>query len=246
LFLSVLNYIEEQKKLVSKQLAVLIDPDDAGHVKLDRMLQIGEPDLWLVGGSMIYDGSVEETVHLIRKKSQKPCVIFPASPTHISSEADAFLLLSLMSGRNPDLLVGKHVEAAMMLKRSGLEIIPTAYLLIDGGITTTAHFVSQTMPLPNHKPALAASTALAAEQLGMKLVYLDSGSGARQPVSESLIKAVRQAVDLPIVTGGGIKSAEQAYAAWQSGSDVVVVGNALEDNPDFLTELLETRSLFQS
>lgn len=238
--------MQRQKLLESKQLAVLIDPDHSDEKRLDQILLSGEPDIWLIGGSLVFEGSIDETIKRIKKRSSSPCLIFPSSPSHISSKADAFLLLSLVSGRNPDLLIGRHVEAAMDLHRSGLEIIPTAYMLIDGGATTTAHYVSQAFPLPNNKAGIAVSTALAAQQLGMKLIYMDTGSGAQETVSDTLIRSVKKMLDLPLFVGGGIRSAEQAYLAWQSGADVVVVGNAIESRPKFLLELLEARSLFQS
>lgn len=244
--MSILKLFQNQKLLASKQLAVLIDPDHSDEKQLDKIILSGEPDIWLIGGSLVFSGSIEESIKRIKKRSNNPCIIFPSSPSHISSEADAFLLLSLVSGRNPDLLIGRHVEAAMELDRSGLEIIPTAYMLIDGGVTTTAHFVSQTLPLPNNKPGIAVSTALAAQQLGMKLIYMDTGSGAEQAVSDGMIRAVKKMLELPLIVGGGIRSAEQAYSAWQSGADVLVVGNAIEMRPKFLSELLEARSLFQS
>jgi putative glycerol-1-phosphate prenyltransferase len=244
--LSILKLFQNQKLLASKQLAVLIDPDHSDEKQLDKIILSGEPDIWLIGGSLVFSGSIEESIKRIKKRSNNPCIIFPSSPSHISSEADAFLLLSLVSGRNPDLLIGRHVEAAMELDRSGLEIIPTAYMLIDGGVTTTAHFVSQTLPLPNNKPGIAVSTALAAQQLGMKLIYMDTGSGAVEAVSDGMIRSVKSMVELPLFVGGGIRSAEQAYLAWQSGADVVVVGNAIESRPEFLSELLEAKGLFQS
>lgn len=244
--MSILKLFQNQKLLASKQLAVLIDPDHSDEKQLDKIILSGEPDIWLIGGSLVFSGSIEESIKRIKKRSNNPCIIFPSSPSHISSEADAFLLLSLVSGRNPDLLIGRHVEAAMELDRSGLEIIPTAYMLIDGGVTTTAHFVSQTLPLPNNKPGIAVSTALAAQQLGMKLIYMDTGSGAEQAVSDGMIRAVKKMLELPLIVGGGIRSAEQAYSAWQSGADVLVVGNAIESRPEFLSELLEAKGLFQS
>ncbi len=244
--MSILKLFQNQKLLASKQLAVLIDPDHSDEKQLDKIILSGEPDIWLIGGSLVFSGSIEESIKRIKKRSNNPCIIFPSSPSHISSEADAFLLLSLVSGRNPDLLIGRHVEASMELHRSGLEIIPTAYMLIDGGSSTTAHYVSQSFPLPNNKPGLAVSTALAAQQLGMKLIYMDTGSGAEQAVSDGMIRAVKKMLELPLIVGGGIRSAEQAYSAWQSGADVLVVGNAIEMRPKFLSELLEARSLFQS
>lgn len=202
------------------------------------MVRKGHPDIWLIGGSFMEQGNMSECIGWLKSLSEKPVVIFPGSPAQIDPEADALLLLSLVSGRNPDYLIGRHVESAFQLKRSGLELIPTAYLLVDGGKTTTVHYISNTRPLPSDKPELAAATALAAEQLGMRMVYLDTGSGAGFPVPSALIDMVKTHVSLPIAVGGGIVRAAQAAEAWKNGADMVVVGNALETNPHLLTELL--------
>lgn len=157
----------------------------------------------------------------------------------ISSKADALLLLTLISGRNPEYLIGQHVAYAASLRDSGLELIPTGYLLIDGGKSTTAHYMTQTLPIPGDKPDIAAITALAGSQLGLKVIYLDCGSGALRPVSVAMVAAVRQAVDLPIVVGGGITHAEQILALRQAGADWIVIGNAIEQNPTILNEITQ-------
>lgn len=194
---------------------------------------------FLVGSSLQtssnYDGFVED----LQTMSSLPVVLFPGSGMQISAKADGLLLLTLISGRNPEYLIGQHVAYAASLRDSGLDLIATGYLLIDGGKATTAHYITQTLPIPGDKPDIAAITALAGAQLGLKVIYLDCGSGALRPVSAAMVAAVRQAVDLPIIVGGGINSAEQILALRQAGADWIVVGNAIEQNPAMLEELTQ-------
>jgi putative glycerol-1-phosphate prenyltransferase len=178
-----------------------------------------------------------QCVSWAKQHIEKPIVIFPGSPEQISEEADAILLLSLISGRNPELLIGNHVQAAPRLAKSQLEIISTGYMLIDCGKSTTASYISQTFPIPYNKPEIAAVTAMAGEMIGMKCMYLDGGSGAEQPVSTAMIKAVREAVETPIIVGGGIRHEDQVREAFLAGADLVVVGTAIEENPEMLFAL---------
>ena len=178
-----------------------------------------------------------ELIALLKANSPVPVVLFPSSSSHIDPQADGILFLSLISGRNPDLLIGQQVLAAPMLKASGLEVLSTGYMLVDCGRPTTASYMSGTMPIPHNKPAIAACTALAGELLGLKLIYLDGGSGALQPISPLMIEAVAQAVSAPIIVGGGIVSADKAEAALLAGADVIVIGNEIERNPGFLREI---------
>jgi phosphoglycerol geranylgeranyltransferase len=210
-----LSYIESQANKGKKLLAILIDPDKANPQNLSELLEKvnAKADLLLVGGSLVTSGNMDQTLLEIKKRSDLPCIIFPGSPSQISSHADAIFLLSLISGRNPELLIGKHVEAAAALKKSKIEIIPTAYLLVDGGRTTTVSYISSTVPIPSDKPEISAVTALAGEQLGLRITYLDAGSGASKPVPQDMIKMVRQSVSSPIVVGGGIKTKEGIHAA---------------------------------
>jgi geranylgeranylglyceryl phosphate synthase family protein len=168
----------------------------------------------------------------LKKHLEVPVVIFPGSPSQIDSEADGILLLSLISGRNADLLIGRHVEAAPALKRSGLEVLPTGYLLVDGGSPTTASYVSGTLPIPRNKPEIASATAMAGEMLGLRLMYLDGGSGASGVVPPDVIGAVTESVEVPIFVGGGIRSADDIDTAHDAGADVVVVGTAFEASPE--------------
>lgn len=225
-----------------KSLAVLLDPDDLDEVGARRILALSQRhsvDYFFVGGSLVTTQHQAALIGLLKQLSTVPVVLFPSNSLHIDPQADAILLLSLISGRNPDFLIGQHVVAAPLLQASQLEILPTGYMLVDSGRQTTASYMSGTTPLPHDKPAIAACTALAGEQLGLRLIYLDGGSGAQHPVSPAMIKAVRQTVSLPIVVGGGINTAAKAQAALTAGADVIVVGNQIEKDPDFLSEVAQ-------
>src|SRR5690606_8334110 len=174
----------------------------------------------------------DHCVQLVRRWSDRPVVLFPGSPAQLSRHADAVLFLSLISGRNPELLIGHHVTAAPTMKALGLEAIPTGYMLIDGGKPTTVSYVSQTVPIPHDKPGIAAATAMAGEMLGLRTIYMDTGSGASRTVSPEMIATVRGAVDLPIIIGGGIRDAATARTLTAAGADVLVVGTAFEEDPE--------------
>ena len=222
-----------------KALAVLLDPDnltEAGLLDLVRRSEEHPVDYFFVGGSLVLSTQQAALISLLKDHSEVPVLLFPSHSMHLDGPADGLLLLSLISGRNPDFLIGQHVVAAPRLRASGLELLPTGYMLVDSGRPTTASYVSGTLPLPHNKPSIAAATALAGEQLGLKLTYLDGGSGAQNPVSATMIRAVRQMVDTPIIVGGGLDSGEKIYAALAAGADVAVVGNKLEERPDFLAE----------
>jgi putative glycerol-1-phosphate prenyltransferase len=224
----------------------LIDPDKgASFSALDIELQ-AQIDFIFGGGSLLTSGDMETCISKIKEHTRCPVVIFPGHGSHICNKADGILLLSLVSGRNPELLIGQHVNAAMNLKQSGLQIIPTAYLLIDGGKSSTVSYITQTQPIPSDKPEIAAVTALAGTQLGMKCVYLDAGSGAIKPVQTGTILAVRNHCDAFLVVGGGIRTASDARKAWESGADCIVVGNAIEENQEFLLQLAEEKLLMQN
>lgn len=228
---------QEAKK---KSLAVLIDPDHINIKSLEQSVKIAVDagvDYFFVGGSLITNDGLDITLDIIKKNSAIPSVIFPGSVYQINSKADAILLLSLISGRNPEMLIGKHVTAAPLLKDSGLEILPTGYLLVDSGKPTTVSYMSNTNPIPHNKPTIAACTALAGEMLGLKLTFLDGGSGALNPVDEEMVIAVKKMTTNPIIIGGGIKTPEKAHSIFTAGADIVVVGNAFENNPSLIKEI---------
>ena len=222
-----------------KALAVLLDPDNLTETSLLHLLQLAEQqpvDYFFVGGSLVLTAHQAALLALLKAHSAVPVLLFPSHSLHLDGPADGVLLLSLISGRNPDFLIGQHVVAAPRLQASGFELLPTGYMLVESGRPTTASYMSGTLPLPHDKPGIAACTALAGEQLGLKLMYLDGGSGARTPVAPAMIRAVREAVSTPLIVGGGLRSGEQLYAALTAGADVVVVGNHLEAEPTFLAE----------
>ncbi|MCO6494416.1 MAG: geranylgeranylglyceryl/heptaprenylglyceryl phosphate synthase [Bacteroidetes bacterium] len=235
----VLKFISEAKSANKKKLAILIDPDtDFSITKaiLENTKKV-DVDIIFVGGSLLYKGRIDECIDFIKAHTNLPIVIFPGSEIQISEKADALLFLSLISGRNPDLLIGKHVTVAPFLKQMGLEVIPTGYMLIEGGNVTTASYISQTIPIPSDKPGVAMATAIAGEFLGLKLIYLDGGSGAKNPVPIDMIRMVSNNVSLPLIVGGGIRNKQSIKDAWNAGADIVVVGNLLESNPDELQGL---------
>ena len=225
-----------------KAFAVLIDPDKYGRESLVPIIAAAQEchtDFILVGGSLLTTDQLEETISTIKALTGIPVILFPGSIMQISGKADALLLLSLISGRNADLLIGKHVVAAPYLKKSGLEILPTGYLLVESGPITTAQYVSGTMPIPRAKDDIAVCTAMAGEMLGLKLIYMDAGSGAELPVSTSMISRVKENISVPLIVGGGIRNAAQAMAACRAGADMIVVGNAIENDSSCLKEIAD-------
>jgi phosphoglycerol geranylgeranyltransferase len=232
---SFLEILTEAKALNQKLLAILVDPDKTQD--LDRMTVLAakkKVDALLVGGSLISHGSMDETIQRIKKNYAGPVVIFPGDVTQTSPFADAILFLSLISGRNADLLIGKHVLSAPLLKRSGMEVVPCGYMLVNSGTPTSVEYMSNTVPIPHHKADIASATALAGEMLGLKCIYLESGSGAEQEVSMEMIEQVSKSIDIPLIIGGGIKSKAGVELAWKAGATMVVVGTAVEENPDWL------------
>ena len=223
-----------------KALAVLLDPDDFATGQVQHLLHLSRQhpvDFFLVGGSLVLTEHQAALIALLKAEApQVPVLLFPSHALHVDAAADGILLLSLISGRNPDFLIGQHVVAAPRLRQSGLQLLPTGYMLVDSGRPTTASYISGTAPLPHDKPSIAAATAMAGEQLGLRLMYLDGGSGAQYPVSAAMIRAVRAAVDTPLIVGGGLNTGEKIRAALAAGADLVVVGNHIERNPDFLAE----------
>lgn len=244
----ILDSIYQLKAKNQKALAILIDPDNLQEDTLAMQVSCAisaKVDYFFIGGSMITDDCIEETLTYIKSKCNIPCILFPGSVYQISEKADAILFLSLISGRNAELLIGKHVLAAPRLKKSGIEILPTGYMLIDGGAPTTASYISNTFPIPNNKPNIAAGTAMAGEMLGLDINFLDAGSGAKQKVNSAMIKAVVTQTDNPLIVGGGIKNTEDAIESWNAGAQIVVVGNAFENNLNLASEISEAKNSIQ-
>ena len=225
-----------------KQFAVLVDPDKYNSKNLIDLVTIARKTMvsyFLVGGSLLEKDNLDTTISVIKDNCNIPVIIFPGDILQINSKADGILLLSLISGRNADMLIGKHVIAAPYLKKSNLEILPTGYMLIDSGKPTTASYMSNSLPIPNDKDEIAVSTAIAGEMLGLKLIYMDGGSGAMNSVSLSMIEKVKENISVPLIIGGGIKTAESASDRFKAGADVIVVGNAIETQHSILEQIAE-------
>ncbi|GJQ61260.1 MAG: geranylgeranylglyceryl/heptaprenylglyceryl phosphate synthase [Melioribacteraceae bacterium] len=213
---------------------VLIDPDKIDNDKFPEFLAFCSKagvDAFLVGGSLLVAGDLEKTIRQIKEHSQIPVIIFPGAVEQVTAEADALLYISLISGRNPEHLFGKHVLAAPLIKRTGLEPLSTGYMIVESGRRTTAEYMSGSNPIPRHKPEIAAATALAAEYMGMKYVYLEGGSGADNSVPDEMVKLVADTCSIPVIVGGGIRSAHDIRNKIKSGAKIIVTGNYLE-NPN--------------
>jgi len=226
------NLIEAKSK-GRKLLAILVDPDkvnEASLLKLATECTKNNVDYLFVGGSLLTNGDLGKTIRFLKNNCTIPIIIFPGSHQQVDSSADGILLLSLISGRNPDLLIGQHVIAAPNLKTSGLEILSTGYLLIESGNITTVQYVSNTSPIPASKIDIAVCTALAGEQLGLKLIFAEAGSGAKNPVSLTMIKAISGNISIPLIVGGGIRTPEKAAANCVAGADLIVIGNCVEED----------------
>ena len=238
--MNVYQSLQEKKKNGQKSYAILIDPDKITTASLTPLIDLAvdaKADYFLVGGSLVVSDNLDNTILAIRQKCSIPVILFPGSPSQISKHADALLYLSLISGRNADLLIGQHVISAPFVKKSGLEIISTGYMVIDGGAPTTVSYISNATPIPADKADIALCTAMAGEMLGMKLIYMDAGSGARKAITEEMISLVASNINIPLIVGGGIKDAEKAYLNCKAGADVIVVGNAIEKDSSLIKEI---------
>lgn len=230
----------EKKKSGKKSFAILIDPDKVSASSLSSLIDLAvsaKADYFFVGGSLVVSDHLDDCVQQIKQQCSIPVILFPGNSAQISKYADALLYLSLISGRNPELLIGQHVVSAPFVKKSGLEIISTGYMVIDGGAPTTVSYISNAAPIPADKSDIALCTALAGEMLGMKLIYMDAGSGARKAISEEMITKVACNITVPLIVGGGIRDAEKAYLNCKAGADVIVVGNAIEKDLSIIHEM---------
>lgn len=230
----------DRKQAGRKGFAVLIDPDKVNQGQLDELVRLGEDagvDYFFLGGSLVISNHLDDCVKQIKAQTDIPVILFPGSPSQLSKYADALLYLSLISGRNPELLIGQHVISAPAVKQSGIEIMPTGYMVIDGGAPTTVSYISNAAPIPSDKNEIAMCTAMAGEMLGMKLIYMDAGSGARKPITEAMIEKVAGVIEAPLIIGGGITDPEKAYLNCKAGADVIVVGNAIEKDLGLIREI---------
>ena len=236
----ILDRISQQKAKSHKAFAVLVDPDKLNAQTLLDTIQLAKQskvDYFFVGGSLVVTDTLDKVVSTIKEHCSIPVILFPGSPDQITPTADALIYLSLISGRNAELLIGHHVISAPFVKQSGLEIMPVGYMLIDGGTPTTVSYISNTNPIPSNKNDIASCTAMAGEMLGLKLIYMDAGSGAQRPIPNTMISQVAKYIQIPIIVGGGITSAEKAKENCLAGADIIVVGNAVEKDPALIAEI---------
>ena len=223
-----------------KMLAILLDPDQCQGSALSNtiaLLKSNIPDFIFVGGSHAMT-STDSLVELLREEIKTLIILFPGNASQFSTKANALLYLSLLSGRNAEFLIGQHINSSVAIKKSGIEVIPTGYILVDGGKPSSVEYISNTRPIPRNKKEIALSTAIAAELLGMRMVYLEAGSGAEFPVPKEMIEYVSSYLSLPLIVGGGIKTTEQLTEAFDAGADIVVVGNIFETNPEKISEFV--------
>jgi phosphoglycerol geranylgeranyltransferase len=229
-----------KKRNRRKSFALLIDPDKVDTAATATLVELAvkaRVDYLFVGGSLVISNHLDQVVQQIKSLCKIPIILFPGTPSQVSPFADALLYLSLISGRNPELLIGQHVISAPAVRKSGLEIISTGYMVIDGGAPTTVSYISNALPIPADKNEIALCTAMAGEMLGMKLIYMDAGSGARRPISTDMIQRVSESIGIPLLIGGGIQNPEKVYLNAKAGADLIVVGNAVEKDSSILAEM---------
>lgn len=238
--MNIYNKIISDKKSNNKSFALLIDPDKQNLTQLLRIINKAEKakvDYFFVGGSLLKYDSLDTCLKTIKNNSSIPVVLFPGNAMQVNDKADGILFLSLISGRNAEMLIGKQVITAPILKQSSLEVLSTGYILVDSGKPTTASYMSNTTPIPADKDTVSACTAMAGEMLGLKLIFMDGGSGAKNPISSKMIATVSKSIEAPLIIGGGINSGEKALANCKAGADIIVVGNAIEKNEDLISEI---------
>ncbi len=239
---SIYRDICSRKESKRSGFAVLIDPDKLAFDGISELVDLcadAGVNYFFVGGSLLTEHQVGACVLKIRERTDIPVILFPGSALQITSHANALLYLSLISGRNPELLIGQHVVSAPLVRASGLEVMATGYMVIDGGVPTTVSYMSGSAPIPADKPDIALCTAWAAELQGKHLIYMDSGSGAKNPVSTAMIQKVSSNINIPLIVGGGIRTADQVSATCKAGADIVVVGNAIEKDPQLVRQLVQ-------
>lgn len=238
--MNIYSQITEKKANGKKQFAVLIDPDklDDEQVKYIAELALkAEVDYFFIGGSLLINNSLDSCISRLKKETAIPIVLFPGNNMQLSYKADGILFLSLISGRNAEMLIGRHVIAAPYLRLSSLEIISTGYMLVESGRPTTVSYMSNSVPIPADKVDIACCTAMAGEMLGMKLIYMDAGSGALNPISEKMINGVSKSIEIPLIIGGGIRTPKLAETNCKAGADVIVIGNAIEKDAGLINEI---------
>ena len=233
---SILEYIQSSIKNKKKLLAILLDPDKTTIEEIpstiERIKTI-KVDFIFVGGSFVEKGITDLFVENLKKLSTLPIILFPGDYSQVTNKADGLLFLSLLSGRNPEYLIEQQIKSVPFLKNSTLEIIPTGYILVDGGTNSSVLKISKTKPIPQENIKLATETAVAGMYKGKQLIYLEAGSGAKIPVNEKLISEVKKNISIPLIVGGGIRTKKQLINAYKNGADIVVIGTAFENKIDF-------------
>ncbi len=241
--MKILDILKLRYKQGKKSIAVLVDPDKAeDSTRLQQLIHLASEnciDFFFVGGSLVTTTNLSNVINQIKENVNIPVILFPGSSLQIDPGADGILFLSLISGRNPDLLIGQHVIAAPILRNNNMEVMPTGYILINSGKTTSVAYISNTTPIPDDKYSLAACTAMAGEMLGLQMIYIDAGSGAEKEISAKMISSVRKAIGVPLIVGGGINTVQKALTALEAGADMIVIGNALEKDPDLLIDIAD-------
>ncbi|MBP7730592.1 MAG: geranylgeranylglyceryl/heptaprenylglyceryl phosphate synthase [Bacteroidales bacterium] len=231
-----------------KSVALLLDPDKASGKVFENIIEIAvsfKADYILTGGSITFN-KIDYFINCIKNRCTIPVILFPGSLLQLTTKADGIYFLSLISGRNPELLIGNHVIAAPYLREIKDRVVPVGYMLISCGSRTSVEYMSQTEPIPPDKTDIIIATALAGEMLGMKMVYLEGGSGAKSPVPASVIRAVKENVSIPVIVGGGLKNVKHVQDAFESGADMIVIGNGCEKRPALLAEACKVRDLFRT
>ncbi len=224
-----------------KQLALLIDPDKHTNESLQYIATVAQKvgvDYVFVGGSLLIT-DISDCVCTIKSYYTGPVILFPGHANQVCSSADAILFLSLISGRNPEFLIGNHVIAAPAIKQAGLEVIPTGYILIECGKTTSVEYMSNTRPIPGTKPDIAVATAMAGEMLGLRAMYIEGGSGADNTVNTTIIQKIKQSCTVPIIVGGGIQTPHMLTSIFEAGADIAVIGTIIEKQPELLAPMME-------
>jgi putative glycerol-1-phosphate prenyltransferase len=233
---------------VKKSIALLLDPDKAKGESLRNILTTANEsntDYIFAGGSLTFN-SVDNLIDEVRNLSSIPVILFPGNLLQLTLKADRILLLSLISGRNSELLIGNHVIAAPYLKDAREKLVSVGYILVSSGNKTSVEYISQTEAIPSDKPDIAVATALAGEMLGLSMIYLEAGSGASNPVPLNLIRAVRSNITIPLAVGGGIRNSDQIEEIFNAGADLIILGNGCEKNPQLLSDACRIRDKFST
>lgn len=240
--------MKRDKFFRNKSIGLLLDPDKSKGESLENLLSLAEEcqtDFILTGGSLTFN-SVDSLIDDVRKQTSIPVVLFPGNLLQLTRKADIILLLSLISGRNPELLIGNHIIAAPYLKTVKEKLIPVGYILISCGSKTSVEYISQTEAIPSDKPEIVVATALAGEMLGLEMIYLEAGSGAERPVPIKIIKAVKENVLIPVTVGGGIRNKKEIEEIFEAGADAIILGNGCEKNPELLRDACRVRDKFRA